>query len=62
MVNRLRVEKPTEQANRVKMLQEAIEAIAEHPTLDQNAKHRGITSLQLALERLTSRTSKQAVR
>ena len=61
VANRLRVEEPTSQANRIKVLEEAIEAIARHPTLDQSAKHRGIASLQLALDRLTSQNARQVV-
>ena len=39
-------------AERIKVLQAAIEAIAQHPTLDCKAKKRGIQPLELALRRL----------
>jgi hypothetical protein len=45
------------QTDRIKVLQEAIEAIAQHPTLDRKAKHRGIKPLKLALDRLVGQSS-----
>ncbi|NLA57933.1 MAG: hypothetical protein GX855_03385 [Firmicutes bacterium] len=42
----------TKRAQKVKLLEEAIQAIAQHPTLDQNAKNRGIQPLKMALVRL----------
>jgi hypothetical protein len=42
----------SDQAERIKVLQAAIEAITQHPTLDCQAKQRGIQPLQLALSRL----------
>lgn len=39
-------------AERIRVLQAAIEAIAQHPTLDCKAKKRGIQPLELALRRL----------
>jgi hypothetical protein len=37
---------------RIKVLQAAIQAISQHPTLDCKAKKRGIQPLQLALRKL----------
>ncbi|NMB45384.1 MAG: hypothetical protein GX998_03110 [Firmicutes bacterium] len=42
-------------AEQIKVLQEAIESIAQHPTLDCKAKQRGIQPLQLALRRLAGK-------
>ncbi len=39
-------------AEKVKLLEGAIQAIAQHPTLDKNAKNRGIQPLKMALIRL----------
>lgn len=36
----------------IKLLEEAIQAIAQHPTLDTSAKNRGIQPLKMALMRL----------
>ena len=41
-----------DQNAKIKVLEEAIQAIAGHPTLDEKAKHRGIKPLRLALARL----------
>ncbi len=42
----------TMKAEKTKVLQDAIEAILQHPTLDSKAKHRGIYPLKRALDRL----------
>ncbi|NLJ68926.1 MAG: hypothetical protein GX341_06340 [Firmicutes bacterium] len=39
-------------AQKAKLLEEAIQAIQEHPTLDYKAKTRGIRPLKMALIRL----------
>ncbi len=39
-------------AQQIKLLEEAIQAIAQHPTLDTSAKNRGIQPLKMALMRL----------
>ncbi|NLK07824.1 MAG: hypothetical protein GX316_03870 [Firmicutes bacterium] len=44
------------QDERIKVLKEAIKAIAEHPTLEVKAKRRGIEPLQFALDKLLHQT------